>query len=97
MGINERLRDVEVDQATQKENLRLLSVAVDKVCGAMETAMEIQTKQGVHLGLIAKIVYGAVALACLAVGGATIDLVVRSHVSAADRVDKAPDVNYKIP
>lgn len=88
MGVNERLQDLEKSQATQAESHRLLDIAVTKVCGAVETAMQIQTEHSVHLRLLTRIVYGAVAVACIAVGGAMIDMVVRSQISTAHRIEQ---------
>lgn len=88
MGIDQRLRDVEDGLKDQKKDFGQLSTAVDKVCGAMETAMKIQTEHSIHLAILQKIVYGAVAICLLAIGGAVVDLVIRSNVPAKDRMDR---------
>lgn len=89
MGIDQRLRDVEDKQIELRKDHDHLDTAVEKVCLAVETAMGIQQEHSIHLKILQRIVYGAVAMTCLAVGGAIIDVVVRSHVPTADRVEQA--------
>lgn len=87
-------------QTEQRVGMSTMKESVEELTKDIKDAVKIQTEHGVHLKIMSRIVYGSVTIVCLAVGGALIDVVVRSHTPTAERVERlenAPKTEVRIP
>lgn len=75
-------------QTEQRVGMGTMKESVEELTKDMKEAVKIQSEHSVHLKIMSRIVYGAVAIVCLAVGGAVVDMVVRSHIPAAERAEQ---------